>query len=207
MLRFSVDPEQTGELEEAVGGAGVGLTTTFTVPAALVQPFTVTVMEYVPLAAAEALAILGFCNAEVNPLGPLQLYVAPTTAGVVSVMVLPTQTGELEAAVGVAGIGLITTVTVPAVLVHPATVTVTEYVPEAAVVTLVMEGFCKEEEKLLGPVQLYVAPATAGVVKFNVDPAQSGALEEAVGVAGVGFTVTATVPAALEQPLTVTITE
>ena len=42
----------------------------------------------------------------------------------------------------------------PAAEVQPLTLTVTLYVPEAAVVALVIDGFCSEETKLFGPVQL-----------------------------------------------------
>ena len=42
-VRLSVEPAQIGELLPAVGAAGVAFTTTFTVPCALVHPFTVTV--------------------------------------------------------------------------------------------------------------------------------------------------------------------
>jgi hypothetical protein len=45
-------------------------------------------------------------------------------------------------------------VVVPAALVQLLTVTVTEYMPVAAVVALVMDGVLEEEIKLLGPVQL-----------------------------------------------------
>ncbi len=41
-------PVQTGLLLEAVGVAGVGLTTTVVVPARLTQPFTVAFTLYVP---------------------------------------------------------------------------------------------------------------------------------------------------------------
>ena len=83
--------------------AGVGFTTTLTVPALLGQPPTVTVTEYVPALAAWAFVTVGFCRADVNPLGPVQLYVAPTTAGVERLIVFPAQTGLLLEAVGVAG--------------------------------------------------------------------------------------------------------
>ena len=46
------------------------------------------------------------------------------------------------------------TVVVAAELVHPLTVAVMEYVPEPAVVTPAMVGFCEVEVKLLGPFQL-----------------------------------------------------
>lgn len=70
-----------------------------------------------------------------------------------------------------------------------------------------MLGFCNAEEKPFGPVQLYVAPATALVDKFNVAPTQIGLFEEAVGVAGIGFTTTVVVPNVLVQPATVAVTE
>jgi hypothetical protein len=62
-VKLSVVPEQTGLLLPAVGEAGVGFTTTEAVPAALVQPFVVTVTLYVPAIAAVAPAIVGFCKA------------------------------------------------------------------------------------------------------------------------------------------------
>lgn len=66
---------------------------------------------------------------------------APATAAVERLIVLPTHTGELLAGAGVAGVGLIVTAVVPAADVHPPTVTVTLYVPVAAVVTLGIVGF------------------------------------------------------------------
>lgn len=48
--------------------------------------------------------------------------------------------------------GLTVTAVVPAALVHPPTVTVTEYVPVAAVVAPAMDGSSSEEVKLFGPV-------------------------------------------------------
>ena len=69
---------------EAVGVAGVALTTTPVVPAAEVQPLTVMVTEYVPASAVVALARVGFCSAELKPFGPLHAYVAPVTVGVES---------------------------------------------------------------------------------------------------------------------------
>ena len=77
-----------------------------------------------PAIAADALAIVGFCNALVKLLGPVQAYVAPVTAGVERLMVAPAHAAGLVA-VGVAGIGLTTKFVVPAALVHPFTVTVT----------------------------------------------------------------------------------
>ena len=57
-----------------------------------------------------------------------------------------------------------------------------------------------------GPVQLYVAPATVAVDRLMVLPVQTGVLLDGDGVAGVEFTTTAVVPAALVQPLVVTVT-
>jgi hypothetical protein len=54
-----------------VGVAGFAFTTTFVVPAAEVQPLTVTVTEYVPASASVALARVGFCSDEVKPFGPV----------------------------------------------------------------------------------------------------------------------------------------
>jgi len=57
----------------AVGAAGIALTVTLTVPAGLAQPLTVAITLYKPVAAVVALAIVGFCNVDVNPFGPVQL--------------------------------------------------------------------------------------------------------------------------------------
>lgn len=59
----------------------------------------------------------------------------------------------------------------------------------------------------LGPVQEYVAPAIAEAFRFNVDPAHTGLLLDAVGAVGVALTTTFTVPVPLVQPLTVTVRE
>ena len=61
--------------------------------------------------------------------------------------------------------------------------------------------------KPFGPVHAYVAPATVGVESEIVAPSQYGPPFEAVGVAGVAFTMTVVVPAADVQPVTVTVTE
>ena len=47
--------------------------------------------------------------------------------------------------------------------------------------------------KPFGPVQAYVAPATVGVESAIVPPVQYGPPFEAVGVAGVGLTMTVAV--------------
>jgi hypothetical protein len=121
-----VAPSQYGPPFDAVGVAGVALTTTFVVPAAEVQPFTVMVTEYVPASAVVALERVGFCSADVKPFGPVHEYVAPETVGVESWIVAPSQYGPPLLAVGVAGTVLTTTLVVPAGDVQPLTVYVTE---------------------------------------------------------------------------------
>jgi hypothetical protein len=138
----------------AVGVAGIGLISTVVEPAALVHPPTITITLYVPALARVTLAIAGVLNVEVNPFGPVQLYVAPVTVGVERFNVAPVHKGPLLVAVGVAGIGLTTTVVEPAALVHPPTVTVTLYVPALARVTLEIEGVLNVEVNPFGPVQL-----------------------------------------------------
>lgn len=56
-----------------------------------------------------------------------------------------------EVTFGDGGLLLIKTTIVPAELVHPLTVIVTEYVPEAAVVADGMVGFCNVEVNEFGP--------------------------------------------------------
>src|SRR4029078_1775750 len=106
-------PSQYGPPVEAGGVAGIALTTTFVVPAAEVQPLTVTVTEYVPASAVVAFARVGFCSVEVKPLGPVHAYVAPLPVGVESEIVAPAQYGPPLLAVGVAGMALTTAFVVP----------------------------------------------------------------------------------------------
>src|SRR5213075_1415595 len=117
-----VAPSQYGPPLVAVGVAGVALTTTFVVPAAEVQPFTVMVTEYVPASAVVALERVGFCCDDVKPFGPLHEYVAPLTNAVESEIVAPSQYGPPFDGVGVAGVALTTTFVVPAAEVQPFTV-------------------------------------------------------------------------------------
>lgn len=187
----------------AVGAAGVAFTTTVTVPTGLVaQPGTVAVTEYVPAAKSVTLAIEGFCKVDEKLFGPVQLKVAPATEVAVRFNVVPVQTGLLLPVVGGKEGGVFTiTVTVPAAPVQPFTVAVTEYVPAAKRVTPAILGFCIADEKLFGPVQLYVAPAIALAVRFNVPPKQIGLLLPATGAEGIGFTTTTVVAGELAQPL------
>src|SRR3954447_18793783 len=108
---------------------------------------------------------------------------------------------------GAVGLALTTTFVVPAAEVQPLVVTVTEYVPASAVVALERVGFWSADVKPFGPVHAYVAPATAGVESAIVAPSQYGPPFDAVGVAGIGLTMTVVVPAAEGQPLTVMVTE
>lgn len=72
-----------------------------------------------------AVGRVGVLTALVNDAGPVQAYVAPVTAGVLSEMVCPSQSGVLLVTVGVAGVVLITTDVVATGLVQPPTVAVT----------------------------------------------------------------------------------
>jgi len=151
-VKLIVLPEQTGELEPAVGAEGVCFTETDVEPAAPGQPLTVAITEYEPESGKEILLTEGFCKVEENPLGPLQLYEALAIVLAVSDNELPVHTGELELAVGAEGVWLTVTETEPALPVHPLTVADTEYEPASDVEALVIEGFCAVELKLFGPV-------------------------------------------------------
>ena len=65
----------------------------------------------------------------------------------------PEQIGLLLLGVGMAGLLLMVTFTVPAPLLHPFTVVVRLYAPDIDVVALVKLGFCEVEVKPLGPDQ------------------------------------------------------
>ena len=71
-------------------------------------------------------------------------------------------------------------------------------------VELTIVGFCTFEVKVLGPVQLYVAPAIVLAVKLKVWKAQIAELLAAVGAAGIGLTVALTVASGPVHPATVT---
>jgi hypothetical protein len=99
-----VEPAQYGPVLDAVGVAGSAFTTTAVVPAALVQPATVAVTLYVPAIAVVAPVLVGFCNVDVNALGPVHEYVAPATVEAAKVIVDPAQYGPVLVATGAAGI-------------------------------------------------------------------------------------------------------
>src|SRR5262245_3739295 len=60
----------------------------------------------------------------------------------------------------------------------------TPYVPEFAVVAPTMEGFCSDDPKVPGPVQLYVAPGIVEALSCKVAPAQMGPLFVTTGFDG-----------------------
>lgn len=61
--------------------------------------------------------------------------------------------------------------------------------------------------KLLGPLQLYVAPFTGVAVSVSVLPAQRGLLLPAIGAVPRLLTITKTVAGLAVQPFCVTVTE
>src|SRR4051812_27200056 len=63
-----------------VGTAGVESIVTVTNPLSL-QPRQWVITLYNPLLLTGGLAIEGFCRTELNPFGPLQLYVSPRESG------------------------------------------------------------------------------------------------------------------------------
>lgn len=69
----------------------------------------------------------------------------------------------------------------------------TTYLPALDVSALLMDGFCKVELKLAGPVHIYVAFATLVAFRLRVLPAHNAPLLVAVGFAGLGLIVTAVV--------------
>ena len=122
-VKLKVLPTHTGVLLDADGADGNALITTVVVPAGPVHPPADATTEYVPAFAVVTLVIIGFCVVE--PV--LHKYVAPMIVLAVKLKLFPAQTGELLPAIGAAGVGLIVTVVVPALLVgHPPTVAVTE---------------------------------------------------------------------------------
>ena len=96
-----------------------------------------------------------------------------------------------------------TTATVDAAeLVHPATVTVTEYVPPWVVNALVVTvGFCTFDANPNGPVQLYVAFDTLLAVKLNVPPLHTAPLLPTVGALGAPGSLKVTGPTATDEQL------
>jgi hypothetical protein len=96
----------------------------------------------------------GFCVADVKPLGPVQVYVAPEIVVEERLSVEPAQIGALLDGTGAAGIARIATTVVPAGPVQPLTVAATVYVPAAADVALGIDGDWLVELNPFGPVHV-----------------------------------------------------
>ena len=124
-------------------------TTTVTDEVSVQPMLPVAVTVYIPVAATVALLMLGFCNVELKPFGPDHEYETPPLAE--RLRILLRQTGLLLVAFAV---GLrFTATTVLSDLVHPfESVTKTIYVPAFTESTLLMIGFCCDDEKPFGPV-------------------------------------------------------
>ena len=118
-----MEPEQIVELFVAIGAIGIGFTVTDVVPIGPLHPPTVMYTEYIPVANVVAPTMLGFCKADVNAFGPVQLYVAPATKFENKFNVEPEQIVELFVAIGAKGIGLTVTDVVPTKPLQPPTVT------------------------------------------------------------------------------------
>src|SRR5215212_4741538 len=147
-------PAHKGLLLPATGAAGKGLITAVADEAALVQPFNFTVTLYIPAFTKPVVLITGFCADEVKLFGPVQVYTPPGVDEALKFKAVPSQTGELVDAVGAAGIAFTTTEVLAAALLHCPTVTTTEYDPALAAVALLITGFCNDDVKPPGPVQL-----------------------------------------------------
>lgn len=141
--------------------------------AVVVQPLFDTVTVYVP--AVETVVV-----ADVAPL--LHEYVNPVVGDVadavkfieVTVHVKFAVLGETVTPLGYA---LTKTLVVTGALVTPPTVITNEYVPDIAVVTFAIVGFCCVDDQPLGPVQRNVAPAGGlFAVRDNVSPTHNGPL-------------------------------
>ena len=76
-VKLIVEPAHNGVFPPAVGAAGIELTVTLVVPGGPVHPLKLMVAEYVPLADVPAVGIVGFCEVDVKPLGPVQAQVVP----------------------------------------------------------------------------------------------------------------------------------
>jgi len=87
------------------------------------------------------LGIVGFCDEELNPPGPVHEYDAPLVAPAERDMELPTHNGPLFEARGAKGRGLTIAPVDAGELAQPFTVAVTLYNPPPATVTLLIIGF------------------------------------------------------------------
>ena len=101
----------------------------------------------------------------------------------VAVNPAPLHTEDVMAVI--AGVGFTVTAIVELALPQPITETKTLYVPAIAGITGANVGFCIDDVKLFGPVQLYVAPETLADVKLNVCPIQDGLVAVKLGDPGI----------------------
>ena len=108
---------------------------------------------------------------------------APATAAVERLIVLPEQTGVLLEGAGVAGLTFIATVVVTVnEQAENGTVITQVYVPAIATVAFARVGFAAVDTNPPGPVQEKVATLDEGeLVKLIVEPVQTGELLEAEG--------------------------
>lgn len=152
-VKFRVAPTQIGELLEAEA-TGRRLMTTVVLVGTDVQPEElVTTRVYTPALAVVTLEMDGLCKEEVKLFGPVQEYVVIPEGPPVKFRVAPTQTGELLDAVATGRV-LITTVVVVGADEQPEELVTTRvYTPAAAVVTLLIDGFCNTELNPFGPIQ------------------------------------------------------
>jgi len=114
---------------------------------------TVTFSVTLPLAPAENVIVRVPAPAVIVPFVIDQEYVAPAPASGTDA-VWPVALGQsvVGAVISEEGSGFTVARVVAGADVHPATVAVTLYVPEAAGVAEAIEGFCRAEAKPLGPV-------------------------------------------------------
>jgi hypothetical protein len=183
------------------------------VEAVAVQPVLVlvAVTVYTPLIAVVTPVRLGFCAVLVKLAGPLQLYVnVPGVADDVKLIVPPEQTTGVDVFAVAVGAGLTVIAGVEPLPTQPVVllVTVTLYAPAAAVLALVIDGFCTVLLKPLGPLHIYVyVPLGLGVaLRLIVPPAHIVGVLVVADTVGLAFTVTDTTVAAEVQPFTVCVT-
>ncbi len=201
-VKLSGLPEHTGELLPATA-TGFGRTST-TVVALLVQgmPPRLTVTVYVPNAVSGTFGIIGFCIVDVNPDGPVQLYVTPGVTHVEYSLSVSSvsHTGVLLVHVGVAGVESMTTFMV-LLSTHPLKVAMTVYTPEKCVGAPTLVGSESVDEKPAGPVHTHVSPTESGLeYKISVFCEHNGALKVAV-ISGFGFKSTCVLSVSATPPI------
>ena len=107
--RFKVEPSHKGLLLVMTGADGGIFIITSVVDVWEAQLLTVIIRLYTPAFNEVVLLITGLCRLEVNPFGPVQLYVAPRIYSAMRFKVEPSQRGPLFEIVAADGIGLTTT--------------------------------------------------------------------------------------------------